>query len=152
MNSRIYRGWVRHRRIKPRAHAFQYRLFMMYLDLAELDQVFRGRWFWSTRRAALARFRRRHHMGNPDVPLDRAVRDLVEQATGCVWRAEVSPETYDHLKVQYPIISTIPSGAGWEIQFVGNKPDDLDASPVEPNLEHAYVHYMENKLQHWNLE
>ena len=76
---------------------------------------------------------------------------LVEHAAGAVWRAEVSPETYDRLKVQYPIISTIPSGAGWEIQFVGSKPDDLDASPVEPNLEHAYVHYMENKLQHWNL-
>jgi ABC-type multidrug transport system ATPase subunit len=76
---------------------------------------------------------------------------LVEQASGCVWRAEVSPETYDRLKEEYPIISTIPSGEGWEIQFVGSKPDGLEAFPVEPNLEHAYVHYMENKLQHWNL-
>jgi len=30
----------------------------MYLDLTELDEVFRGRWLWSTRRAALARFSR----------------------------------------------------------------------------------------------
>jgi ABC-type multidrug transport system ATPase subunit len=77
---------------------------------------------------------------------------LVEKASGCVWRAEVDPETYDRLKEEFPIISTIPSGAGWEIQFVGSKPEELDAVPVEPNLEHAYVHYMENKLQHWNLK
>jgi ABC-type multidrug transport system ATPase subunit len=77
---------------------------------------------------------------------------LVNQASGFVWRAEVTPETYDRLKEEFPIISTIPSGAGWEIQFVGNKPENLDAVPVEPNLEHAYVHYMENKLQHWDLK
>ncbi len=82
MHSAIYRGWVRHRRFAPRAHAFGYRLFMMYLDLAELDRVFRGRWLWSTRRLALARFHREDHLGDARVPLDRAVRDLVERDTG----------------------------------------------------------------------
>ena len=54
MYSCLYEGWVRHRRYAPRAHAFRYRLFMLYLDLDELDTVFRGRWLWSTRRPALA--------------------------------------------------------------------------------------------------
>jgi DUF1365 family protein len=66
----------------PVEHAFEYRLFMMYLDLSELDQVFAGRWLWSTRRRALARFRREDHMGPADRPLDQAVRDLVEAETG----------------------------------------------------------------------
>jgi len=82
MQSAIYRGWVRHRRFAPREHSFRYRLFMMYLDLAELEEVFRGRWLWSTRRFALARFRREDHLGDPRVSLDRAVRDLVECNTG----------------------------------------------------------------------
>jgi hypothetical protein len=82
MHSAIYRGSVRHRRFAPRAHRFRYRLFMMYLDLAELDDVFRGRWLWSTRRLALARFHRADHLGDPHVPLDRAVRDLVERDIG----------------------------------------------------------------------
>jgi DUF1365 family protein len=82
MHSAIYRGWLRHRRLEPRAHAFRYPVFMMYLDLAELDQVFRGRWLWSTRRAAPARFDRADHLGDPQVPLDRAVRDLVAAHTG----------------------------------------------------------------------
>lgn len=55
---------------------------MMYLDLAELPQLFRGRWFWSVRRTALARFRRSDHLGNPAVPLDEEVRQLVFHETG----------------------------------------------------------------------
>lgn len=82
MHSAIYHGWLRHRRFAPRWHAFRYPLFLMYLDLAELDEVFRGRWFWSTRRHALARFDRADHLGDPAVPLHQAVRDLVQSETG----------------------------------------------------------------------
>jgi len=66
----------------PVPHGFSYRLFMLYLDLAELPDVFRGRWLWSSSRPALARFRRRDHLGDPAVPLDRAVRQLVAERTG----------------------------------------------------------------------
>jgi len=68
--------------MKPVVHEFEYRMFMMYLDLAELPDVFRGRWLWSARRPALARFRREDHLGDPAVSLDRAVRDLVFEETG----------------------------------------------------------------------
>jgi ABC-2 type transport system ATP-binding protein len=77
---------------------------------------------------------------------------LVEKAKGFVWRAEISQEKYEVLKTEVPIISTIPSGGGWEVQFVGEKPAGVKAQMVEPNLEHAYVHYMDNKLEHWNLK
>src|SRR5471032_1643527 len=58
VHSALYSGWVRHRRYAPTAHEFQYRLFMMYLDLAELPEIFAPYWLWSARRPALARFRR----------------------------------------------------------------------------------------------
>ena len=80
--SAIYAGRVRHRRMRPVPHAFHNRLFMMYLDLDELDVVFDGRWFWSTRRAAPARFRREHHLGDPERPLADCVRDLVTAESG----------------------------------------------------------------------
>ncbi len=76
---------------------------------------------------------------------------LVEEAKGHVWRAEISQLQYEELKSIVPIISTIPSGGGWEVQFVGQKPAEIEAVNVDPNLEHAYVHYMDNKLEHWNL-
>ena len=82
MKSAIFSGQVRHRRMQPTGHEFMYRLFMMYLDLSELDTVFEKRWLWSTRRSALARFRRENHLGDSSVPLDQAVRDLVESETG----------------------------------------------------------------------
>ena len=55
---------------------------MMYLDLDELPQLFRHRWFWSSSRPALARFRRQDHLGPADRSLDESVRDLVESETG----------------------------------------------------------------------
>ncbi len=79
--SALYTGTVRHRRFTPRAHAFRYRVFMLYLDLGELDRVFRGRWLWSTTRPNLARFDRRDHLGPADRPLDACVRDRVAERT-----------------------------------------------------------------------
>lgn len=55
---------------------------MMYLDLAELPHLFAGSRFWSTDQPNLAYFRRRDHLGDPRIPLDQAVRDLVAQKTG----------------------------------------------------------------------
>lgn len=82
MKSGIYAGSLRHRRMTPAVHEFSYGLFMMYLDLDELPTVFRGRWFWSVKRWALARFRREDHVGDPSEPLADSVRALVEKETG----------------------------------------------------------------------
>ncbi|MFZ0501761.1 MAG: DUF1365 domain-containing protein [Steroidobacteraceae bacterium] len=80
--SAVYEGIVQHRRRSPHAHAFRYRLAMLYLDLEELDRVFRGRWLWSARRPALAQFRRKDFLGPPERPLSDAVRDCAELALG----------------------------------------------------------------------
>jgi DUF1365 family protein len=82
MKSALYFGSLRHRRHAPRPHAFRYRTFMTYLDLAELDEVFRGRWLWSTRRPALAWMRRADYLGDARTPLDEAVRARVARETG----------------------------------------------------------------------
>ena len=82
LHSCIYEGWVRHRRTVTVDHAFRYRVFMLSLDLSELDQAFSGRWFWSTKRFAWARFRRSDYLGPETQPLDESVRDLVESRHG----------------------------------------------------------------------
>lgn len=80
--SALYTGHIRHRRFGPRRNEFRYKIFLTYLDLAELDSVFEGRWFWSVRRPALARFRRADFLGDANIPLDQAVRDRIETETG----------------------------------------------------------------------
>jgi DUF1365 family protein len=82
MHSRIYTGHVGHQRLTPVGNAFHYSLFFLYLDLAELDQVFAGRWFWSLERRNWASFRRADYCHASSLPLDQAVRDEVERQLG----------------------------------------------------------------------
>ena len=77
MHSALYIGRLRHRRLRPRPHAFSYAVYLVWLDLAELHSVFHGRWLWSTRRPALAWLRRADYLGDPALPLDEAVRQRV---------------------------------------------------------------------------
>jgi DUF1365 family protein len=82
VNSCLYQGSVRHRRIGPLKDEFHYPLFMAYLDLSELPSCFDGTRLWSATRPALARFRRSDYLGDPAVPLSDAVRELVKDRIG----------------------------------------------------------------------
>jgi uncharacterized protein len=82
MHSCIYEGHVRHRREHPVTHAFRYRLFALYIDLAELDDLTGSSAVFSRRRWSWAAFLRSDHLGDLKQPLDACVRDLVEQQTG----------------------------------------------------------------------
>jgi DUF1365 family protein len=75
----IYEGTIRHRRFEPR-RVFRHRLALAYLDLEELPGLLDGR--LAARRPGPVRFRRWDYLGDPAVPLDRAVRDLVADQTG----------------------------------------------------------------------
>lgn len=89
MNSCLYQGQVWHRRNKPVTNKFSYGVYMAYLDLDELEEVFRGRWLWSTRRWAPFRFRREDHLGGRGAPLADCVRTLVAERTGCTCRGPI---------------------------------------------------------------
>lgn len=78
----LYEGWVQHRRMTPVRHAFRYRLFLVYCDLADLPTLFDGRWLWSAGRPSVAWFRRADHFGPTHEPLDESVRNLVADRIG----------------------------------------------------------------------
>lgn len=82
--SAVYEGVVTHRRHAPHAHAFSYRMAQLYLDLDELDQVFRRRWLWSVNRPNVAAWRRSDYLGPSELPLAEAVRRRVRESTGRV--------------------------------------------------------------------
>lgn len=83
LRSCIYEGKVRHHRFEPVDHRFEYPLFMLYIDLAELPQLFKRRLFWSATGPNIAWFRRKDHLGPDSESLDMSVRDLVVRETGC---------------------------------------------------------------------
>jgi uncharacterized protein len=80
--SALYEGWVRHRRHEPIEHEFRYRLFLPYLDLAELPEVLDPYLLWSARRPAPAWFRRSDFMTPGDRPLADCVRDAAAAELG----------------------------------------------------------------------
>jgi DUF1365 family protein len=65
-------------------HAFRYGLYLVYLDLDELPMLLEGGYGLSRAAFAPASFRRADHLGDPQVPLADAVRELVHERTG--WR------------------------------------------------------------------
>lgn len=68
---------------------------------------------------------------------------LIQKTKGHVWQVSTSGFEYEMLKEKYAIISTIPSEDGWEVQLVGDNINAKNAVEIEPNLEHAYVYFME---------
>lgn len=81
--------------------------------------------------------------GSPD--------ELIEMAKTNVWKISATEMQYREIQDKYPIISSIPTEIGWEVQVVSKNMNGFDGEPIEPNLEHAYVNFMENELnQHWH--
>jgi len=75
---------------------------------------------------------------------------LIDQAKGHVWLIQALDSELDSIKERYPVISTVPAKNGWEVQVVSEKLDGFKGKPVEPNLEHAYVYFLEYTLgQSW---
>lgn len=97
MNSSLCQGWVSHKRLSPRPHAFRYRVGMFYLDLNEQQQLLNlCHWLGPSRLAPLC-WRETDYLPaltRQGKPLAEAARQLVGQAIGQV------PEGAVHLLTQ----------------------------------------------------
>lgn len=78
----IYAGRVRHARIGARVRRFGYRLWMLLVDLDELEALRRRGLLRWLDRSGLLRFRRSDFLGAPQVPLKEAVLARVEESLG----------------------------------------------------------------------
>jgi ABC-type multidrug transport system ATPase subunit len=75
--------------------------------------------------------------------------EMLRRTEGKVWRVHVTGDELTQIGNKYPVIATIPSGTSWEVQVVADEVEGYHAEPYPPNLEHAYVYYMENQLNLW---
>jgi ABC-type multidrug transport system ATPase subunit len=71
---------------------------------------------------------------------------LVKQAEGHVFKLNLSPRDYETVKERYDVISTIPVESGWEVQIVADDIPEFESIEIIPNIEDAYVYYMEHKM------
>ncbi|HHU27411.1 MAG TPA: ABC transporter ATP-binding protein [Bacteroidales bacterium] len=88
-------------------------------------------------------------MNRGEIAFFGSPEEMRKKAEGKVWRMQISGDELHLVDKKYPVITTIPSGTGWEIQVVADEIEGYDAEPYPPNLEHAYVYYMEKKLNRW---
>lgn len=84
---------------------------------------------------------------NGNLVYDGSPANLIREASGKVWRITVPHEKFDEANLNFNVISTIPSPEGWELEIVAEGAGGYPAVAIEPNLEHAYVYYMEHKLE-----
>lgn len=75
---------------------------------------------------------------------------LIKEADGHVFKLTLTPHEYEMVKEKYDVISTIPIETGWEVQVVADDVPEYSYATVIPNIEHAYVYYMEH-LMHADL-
>jgi len=78
--------------------------------------------------------------------------ELVKEAEGKVWLIQASEKEYLEINEKYPVITTIPADFGWEMQVVADEINGYDGQQIDPNLEHAYVYFMEKKLNQWTTD
>ena len=76
----LFVGTIRHRRFRPRAHAFRYSLFMALLDIDQLEAQFGVSWLLGRNRWNLASFRDGDHIGEPGRPLRERLAESARAA------------------------------------------------------------------------
>jgi ABC-2 type transport system ATP-binding protein len=72
--------------------------------------------------------------------------ELINQAKGHVWQINASYAEFDTIKEKFNVVSTLPTGDGWEVQVVADFINGYKAKKIDPNLEHGYVYFIEYKL------
>lgn len=73
--------------------------------------------------------------------------ELVRQAQGHVWSIYATEKEYLEVNQKYQVVSTVMIKDGWKITVVGDDVEGYKAESVKPNLEHAYVYFVEHTLK-----
>jgi DUF1365 family protein len=79
VNSALYKGSVFHSRFVPKKHAFTYQIFLLWLNLDELDLLERSVKGFSTGSWAPLRFKRSDYLGQADKPLKLSVLEKMSE-------------------------------------------------------------------------
>jgi ABC-2 type transport system ATP-binding protein len=72
---------------------------------------------------------------------------LAGMARGHVWSVTVPRGGLDELKRTYPVVASTPLDEGFNVQIVADTLEGYTGTPIEPNMEHAYVYFHEYLLR-----
>ena len=82
MNNKLFHGTVRHRRHTVKYHEFSYKLFMVHVDIGNIQKIFKPYWLWSVERFNYVSFYRKNYFGPKDEPLLQTVKTRIAAHSG----------------------------------------------------------------------
>ena len=82
INSAVYSGWVRHRRFEPKHHQFRYPMYMLAIDLDELDLLDQQHRYFRCESFAPLSFYRKDYFGDPNSCLKKSAISEVSKLGG----------------------------------------------------------------------
>jgi ABC-type multidrug transport system ATPase subunit len=82
-----------------------------------------------------------------EVAFTGSPEELLRQAQGHVWTLNVSEKEYVEVNQKYQVIASMMMKDGWKVTVVGDEVDGYDSEAITPNLEHAYVYFVEHTLK-----
>lgn len=82
-----------------------------------------------------------------EVAFTGSPEEIIRQAEGHVWSLNVDEKEYVEVNQKYQVIATVMQKEGWKVTVVGDEVVGYDAEPISPNLEHAYVYFVEHTLK-----
>lgn len=85
-------------------------------------------------------------LNNGEVAFKGSPEGMIDRVRGHVWQVTLEDDEFNALKTKYAVVSTIPANGKWDAQFIANDQPHPAARIANPNLEHAYVFFMENEL------
>ncbi|MCW3806231.1 ABC transporter ATP-binding protein [Plebeiibacterium marinum] len=80
--------------------------------------------------------------GSPD--------EFIRLSEGKVWKTQVAFDDMEDIKQKYPVITTIPGANGYEVELISPSANGFQGENIMPNLEHAYVYFMEYESNKFN--
>lgn len=80
--SAIYKGEVFHRRFVPKNHTFSYKVFLMWLNLDEIELLNTSVKGFSSESWAPIRFKRQDYYGDPSKPLKQCILEKMTELAG----------------------------------------------------------------------
>jgi ABC-type multidrug transport system ATPase subunit len=82
-----------------------------------------------------------------EVAFTGSPEELIRQAQGHVWSIDVTEKEYLDVNQKYQVVATVMMKDGWKITVVGDEIKGFNAQAIQPNLEHAYVYFVEHTMK-----
>ncbi len=82
-------------------------------------------------------------LSNGKLAFNGSPEKLIDLSKGKIWQMQVNTAEMDRISNIFPITTTIPNEEGWDIEVVADDPSPYKGIQIEPNLEHAYVYFMD---------